>query len=66
MIPYGYSEQHPDIITDWKSSKKLTRGGRQVAEDTAIDAYLKVWGDTKDEDKAGQAYSEVYKKILKP
>lgn len=55
-------EPHPDEITDWKALKEIRRGARQAIDDEAIEAYLRVYRETKDEQKAGEANRLVYQK----
>jgi hypothetical protein len=57
-------EPHPDTLTDWQASKKITRGGREAADDASIEAYIRAYNAGASEEEIKQAYFGTYKKVL--
>jgi hypothetical protein len=61
-----HTEPHPDELLNRKQFLELKRGGRQAAEDAAIEAYIKACNEGKSDEEAGRIQSEVYMKMIQP
>lgn len=59
-------EPHPDEQLNRQKFKRLTRGGREAAEDAAIAAYLQALEEGKNREEAEQIHTETYNKFLRP
>lgn len=55
-------EPHPDTHMQIRAVKEITKGGRQVIQTEAMNAYYDVIDATGDKGKAEEAYKEVHKK----
>lgn len=56
--------EHPDTATDWQSLKAITRGGRQAADDQAMEAYWLALESGRTAEEAETIFSDTYYKIV--
>lgn len=57
-------QPHPDEIKDWHDFKAIKRGGKQAADDAAMDAYWLALEEGKSKEEAGKIFSETYNTVL--
>lgn len=57
-------EPHPDLLADHHAAKQITRGGRQAADDVAMEAYWQALEAGKSKDEAGEIMIKTYQKVL--
>lgn len=55
---------HPDHLTNQLSVKAITRGGRQAAEDVAMEAMWQALEQGRSKEEASQIFSLTYQKVL--
>jgi hypothetical protein len=55
---------HPDTHTDWQAFKELKRGGRQAAEDVAMEAMWLAIEAGCDNGVAAEVFSKTYQQII--
>lgn len=56
---------HPDLLTDQQATKAIARGGRQAADDQAMEAYWLALEEGKSVDEAGVAFIKAYQKMVR-
>ena len=61
MIP----EPHPDLYSAQQSTKRITTGGTQAADDQAMEAYWQAIAAGESKDKAGEVFIKTYQKVLR-
>ena len=55
---------HPDTTLDWQSLKAIKRGGKQAADDQAMDEYWLAIESGKSKDEAGEVFIRTYQKVI--
>lgn len=55
---------HPDAFTDWQAFKELKCGGRQAAEDVAMEAMWQALEQGRSKEEAEKVFNDTYKKVL--
>lgn len=59
-----YQPEHPDFLTNQTAIKQITRGGRQAADDQAMEAYWLALSVGMDHEKAAEVFSNTYIQVL--
>ena len=60
MIP----EPHPDTHLHQQQVKQITRGGKQAADDKAMEAMFDALDSGKSREEANQIFSQTYINVL--
>jgi hypothetical protein len=55
---------HPDLLTDFRALKAITRGGMQAADTAAMEAYYDAIEEGKSKDEAGEVFIKEYQKMV--
>ena len=55
---------HPDALTNQQAVKSITRGGRQFADDQAMEAMWQALEEGKSKEEAGEIFSQTYKLFI--
>lgn len=55
---------HPDELSNQSAVRNITRGGRQAADDIAMEAYWIAIEEGKSKDEAGEIFIKTYQKII--
>lgn len=53
-------EPHPDFLTNQTAVKAITRGGRQAADDKAMEAMWQALESGKSREEANKIFSQTY------
>jgi len=56
--------QHPDFLTNQIAIKQITRGGRQAADDKAMEAMWQAIERGESREEAEKVFTDTYKKVL--
>ena len=56
--------QHPDTLLHQHQVKQITRGGRQAADDIAMEAMWLALEGGKSKEEANKIFSQTYIKVL--
>lgn len=57
-------ELHPDELSNQTAVNAITRGGRQAADDKAMEAMWQAIEQGRSKEEAGEIFSQTYKKVL--
>lgn len=55
-----YQPEHPDTLTNQTAVKQITRGGRQAADDQAMEAMWQALEEGKSKEEANKVFSNTY------
>lgn len=56
--------EHPDTLTNQIAVKQITRGGRQAADDQAMEAMFDALDSGKSKEEANEIFSNTYIQVL--
>lgn len=57
-------EPHPDFLSNHTAVKQITRGGRQAADDVAMEAYWLAIDRGASREEANQIFSQTYQTVI--
>jgi len=55
---------HPDALTNQQAVKAITRGGRQAADDQAMEAMWQALDEGRSREEANKIFSQTYINVL--
>jgi hypothetical protein len=58
------TEPHPDLHEAYQSAKQITRGGKQAADDQAMEAMWQAMERGESKEEAEKQFSETYLKVV--